>query len=153
MLFCHIRKVWFKKCSCCEIDTIGTNDYKESRTIIETMFSSSFGSSQSHDGLQSRCWICNSHRRRELGVNRIQLEQVLAQQDNHCAICDIEISIARNAINPANVDHDEISNEVRALLCGDCNRAIGLLKHNPHTLRLAADYCAHHSKIIKLRCA
>jgi hypothetical protein len=149
--FYRDKGVWAKQCSCCFETTLGTADLKESIEIISQMFSPDGEAAQMHDGLQSRCWICNSMKRRALGITRQQLESMMQAQDSKCLICCEEISITRNSPNPANVDHDENSGEIRGLLCGNCNRAIGLLKHDPTLLRCAATYCSHYSKVIKLR--
>lgn len=93
-------------------------------------------------------------KRRALGVTRAILEEMMAKQDSKCAICCRELSIDRNAlpINKANVDHDEASNEIRELLCGSCNRGIGMFLHKPELLRTAAAYCEDHdSKIVLLK--
>lgn len=42
------------------------------------------------------------------------------------------------------VDHDHNWNEVRGLLCGSCNRGIGLLQENPQHLYKAAKYLTDH---------
>ncbi|MGK2948022.1 MAG: endonuclease domain-containing protein, partial [Acidimicrobiales bacterium] len=41
---------------------------------------------------------------------------------------------------PLVVDHDHRTGAVRGLLCGPCNRAIGLLRDSPVVCRLAAEY-------------
>lgn len=145
---------WVKECSYCHEVTIGAEDLKESVVIFAQMFAEANGAAGMADGFQSRCWLCNSAKRRELGITRSQIEAMMKSQDGCCAICDRELSISRNAlpVDKANVDHDEKSGRVRALLCGSCNRGIGLFLHDPDTLRRAADYCNHHAKIIKLRC-
>lgn len=38
------------------------------------------------------------------------------------------------------VDHDHKWTEVRGLLCGSCNRGIGLLKENPAYLHCAGNH-------------
>ena len=42
------------------------------------------------------------------------------------------------------VDHDHRTNSVRGLLCGSCNRGIGLLQENPKHLYRAAQYITDH---------
>jgi hypothetical protein len=37
-------------------------------------------------------------------------------------------------------DHNHETGEFRGWICGPCNRAIGIVKENPDTLRALADY-------------
>lgn len=151
--YCHDRKVWIKQCSHCNEVTLGTPDQVESLSIFSQMFADAGPSSGMADGFQSRCWMCNSAKRRELGVSRSVIERMMKEQDSCCAICSRVLSIARNAlpVDKANVDHDNDSGEIRQLLCGNCNRGIGLFLHDPKLLHKAANYCADHAKVIKLK--
>lgn len=58
---------------------------------------------------------------------------ILGQSQNwQCAGCGLQSSIVET--NILHVDHNHVTNEVRGLLCGPCNRAIGLIKDNIKTL-------------------
>jgi len=61
-----------------------------------------------------------------------------AKQNGGCAICGGPPTSGR--WKRFAVDHDHATGKVRGLLCECCNRAIGLLKDDPKTLRVAADY-------------
>lgn len=41
-----------------------------------------------------------------------------------------------------NIDHDHATGRVRGILCGSCNRALGLLQDSPELMRRAAEYVA-----------
>lgn len=138
------RKVHIKTCSCCETEVIGTANEMESFSIFKKTFSESNGSADTADGLQSRCWICNSSKRRSLGVTLELLRDMHQAQEGCCAICSIPISLDRGASNPANVDHNDNTGIVRQLLCGHCNRGIGHFYHKPELLEAAAEYCRRH---------
>lgn len=151
--YSHDLKVWIKQCSCCEDVVLGTEDQQESLDIFQTVFAPAGPSSGMADGMQSRCWICNSHRRRQLGASRSMIVNMHRDQAGECAICCNEISIARNA-DPkihAHVDHDEDTGQIRELLCSKCNTGIGSLKHNPDILRQAADYIEKHRQLASTR--
>ncbi|GAC1646590.1 MAG: hypothetical protein NVS9B15_04750 [Acidobacteriaceae bacterium] len=62
-------------------------------------------------------------------------------QNGLCAIC------RKPTVGRLHVDHDALTGAVRALLCGSCNRAIGLFDHNPETLRAAAIYLELFTRI------
>ena len=142
MYFDRVNKVFAKQCSHCKELTIGTSDYNESFKIISRSYAPSGPSSGMADGLQSRCWACNASKRRALGITRKVLQDMWDKQNGQCKICDKGISIERGAHSTihANVDHDEATGQVRGLLCGDCNRGIGLLKHSQRNLHQAAKY-------------
>ena len=57
------------------------------------------------------------------GISLPLYEELLRQQDGLCAIC----ARPPRGKRPLDVDHDHVSGRVRGLLCGNCNRAIGVL--------------------------
>lgn len=65
-------------------------------------------------------------------------ELMLRDQNGCCAICKTKPPKGKRL----DIDHDHSTGEVRGLLCGLCNRGLGLFKDNPNTLRSAADYVA-----------
>lgn len=73
-------------------------------------------------------------RMRKYGVSPDCFQLMLAVQKNACAICK-EIFL-----KPPHVDHCHKTGEVRGLLCGSCNRALGLLKDSPDLLESAKEY-------------
>lgn len=73
------------------------------------------------------------HRRYAYGLTEAGYEALLEFQARRCPIC---LSEQR----PLVVDHDHQTGAVRGLLCGPCNRAIGLLRDSPVVCRLAAEY-------------
>lgn len=66
------------------------------------------------------------------GLTAERHKAMLAEQDGLCAICKC---------NPAtDIDHSHDRNFVRGLLCGHCNRGIGLFRDNLETVIAAAAY-------------
>lgn len=62
-------------------------------------------------------------------------------QGGSCKICKSPIALlSSDQTKTANVDHCHTTGKIRGLLCGDCNRGIGLLKDSPAILRYAAEY-------------
>ena len=57
---------------------------------------------------------------------------MLHRQNGVCAVCGVGGKL--------HVDHDHETGLVRGLLCGSCNRALGLLKDNVDSLKMAIDY-------------
>lgn len=77
------------------------------------------------------------HALKKYGITPGDYDQLLAEQDGVCAICAQPESIEGRVLA---VDHDHQSGAVRGLLCGRCNRAIGLLLDDPELLTRAANY-------------
>ena len=72
------------------------------------------------------------------GLTVEQYEALNEKQESKCAICLVPDK-------RLHVDHDHKTGKVRSLLCGTCNRALGLFKDNPSILRAAASYLELHN--------
>jgi hypothetical protein len=68
------------------------------------------------------------------GLTPATYEALRTTQGGVCAICQ---QAPKRLLH---VDHCHTSGKVRGLLCGPCNRALGLLNDNAKTLRAAASY-------------
>ena len=75
----------------------------------------------------------DARRFREYGLSVAGYQNLLAQQNGARAIC-------REPGRELCVDHDHQSGRVWALLCGNCNSAIGFLRESPLLARAAANY-------------
>lgn len=73
---------------------------------------------------------------RQYGLTLAAYEDLLIFQGGRCAICPAGLS----DINPLHVDHCHASGKVRGLLCGPCNRALGLMKDDTDRLTSAVRY-------------
>lgn len=71
-----------------------------------------------------------------------QFRAMWLAQGGVCAICRQPERTERNRL--LTIDHDHETGQVRALLCSQCNRAIGLLQDDPAVIRAAADYVQAH---------
>lgn len=72
---------------------------------------------------------------------RMTLEEydaMVLAQEGRCDICS-------DVLDRPNVDHCHNSGNVRALLCGHCNRGLGYFRDNPEALRAAAAYLEAHA--------
>ncbi len=78
---------------------------------------------------------------RRYGITPEQYDAMLTAQGGGCAVCGI--------VETMHVDHDHACCDkknaacgqcVRGLLCGPCNRALGIMGDSPARLRAAADY-------------
>ncbi len=63
---------------------------------------------------------------------------MLAAQGGRCAICGRAESGGKGG--RFSIDHDHAMNEIRGLLCNDCNIALGHLHDDPEVLRRAIEY-------------
>lgn len=75
-----------------------------------------------------------SRLKRTYGITFEQYKEILLHQSGVCAIC------ARPQSAKLHVDHCHITGKVRGLLCGSCNRALGLMKDNIDFLSKAITY-------------
>lgn len=81
---------------------------------------------------------------RVYGINRARFDEMLAAQNNGCAVCGGVNASGRDF----HVDHDHSCCEgtkscgkcVRGLLCSRCNTGLGMFKDSPELLGAAARY-------------
>jgi len=71
-----------------------------------------------------------------------EYDKILEFQDSKCAICKREDQ-------KLNIDHDHKTNEVRGLLCSNCNFILGMANDNSDILIRAIDYLAKYGRVTK----
>lgn len=78
-----------------------------------------------------------SHLKNSYGLSVEEYQQMVEDQQNRCAICHKhEIRITKmGTIKPLSVDHCHITGKVRALLCNDCNSALGYIHEDIDRLK------------------
>lgn len=83
-------------------------------------------------------------RRRKITLNYYQ--ELIAKQNNKCAICDQEETRMHNGkLTRLCIDHCHSSGKVRGLLCHACNTAIGKFKDDISLLNNAILYLNSHN--------
>lgn len=74
--------------------------------------------------------------RRKYGISLAEYEELAIKQGNACAICHVQATKEKRLA----VDHNHTTGEVRGLLCGPCNQALGLLADSPSRVSKALKY-------------
>lgn len=90
-----------------------------------------YGTKWARDGSIDR------HLRSRYGITEDERNEMEQQQEGLCAICGDATSL--------HVDHCHETGKVRALLCGSCNRGLGMFGENPDRLLSAFAYLLEHS--------
>jgi nitrate reductase cytochrome c-type subunit len=73
--------------------------------------------------------------KKDFGISIEEYEVMYIKQNGLCLICKQEETNRR-----LSVDHCHETGVVRGLLCGNCNRGLGLFKDNENSLFRALDY-------------
>lgn len=74
--------------------------------------------------------------KKKFGITMDDYERKLAEQGGVCQICKRACPSGRRLA----VDHNHDTGAVRSLLCGPCNRGIGMFGEDPDRLRIAISY-------------
>jgi hypothetical protein len=77
------------------------------------------------------------------GISRVDFLEMLAIQNNRCAICGYT-SETHGALFPV-VDHCHKTGKIRGLLCMNCNQGLGKFKDSHNNLLGAAMYLQRNS--------
>lgn len=76
------------------------------------------------------------------GITKEQYDIMLKQQQGKCGICFGDGSAATRGLM---IDHKHGTKIVRALLCSNCNTALGLLKESVSIMETAIKYLQKHN--------
>lgn len=77
------------------------------------------------------------------GITRERFYELYEHQKHRCAICDVQLTVAQS-----HVDHCHRTKAVRGLLCGSCNRMLGMVKESTESLRRAIYYLDRFSALV-----
>lgn len=81
---------------------------------------------------KTRLYKQREHIKSAYGLEWDDYQEMIAERSGRCGLCGNEAKLQ--------VDHDHVTGEVRGLLCGGCNRGLGLLGDDPEGLRNALRY-------------
>ncbi len=79
--------------------------------------------------------------RSKYGLTEEQYQDLWDKQEGLCAVCGREEEETNQRLH---VDHNHTDNVVRGLLCGKCNRGIGMFDEEEPLLQKAIDYLRSH---------
>ncbi len=82
-----------------------------------------------------------NQRKYKYGITQEGFDSLLAKQEYRCAICK---KLEGEVLGTFHVDHCHTTQRVRGILCGNCNRGLGIYRDDPSLLREAADYVEGH---------
>jgi hypothetical protein len=96
--------------------------------------------------------VRDSYFKRTYGISLDDYNKLLELQKNKCCICGKEevilSKIKHDKVNNLSVDHDHKTGKVRGLLCGKCNKSIGLLNDDISLLKSAIAYLEKHQEVL-----
>ena len=79
------------------------------------------------------------------GLSKQEYDELVFRQSNACAICFSTFD--GRLPKDIHVDHDHVTEKVRGLLCGNCNRFIGIAKDSIERLNSAIEYLKRTSVV------
>lgn len=82
---------------------------------------------------------------RAYGLTQDDWDALVKRQQNRCAVCQTGKPGGRG--ERWHIDHDHVTGQVRGLLCGKCNSAIGLFRDDPDIIKAAARYVTKHRQM------
>lgn len=122
----------------------------------ELPLSSFYSNKRNRDGLYNHCKSCvrliqkryeerNKVTRRARGLRKIgatleQYDELFAQQNGKCLICNEPPKGTSRITQNLHVDHDHLTGKIRGLLCNRCNRGIGFFEDKADLLESAYKY-------------
>ena len=88
-------------------------------------------------GVRELCKSCRSNDRRIVHKASKNRQAILEEQNNACAICGVHVEESATRFV---IDHNHETNQVRGILCSNCNVGLGYFKDQPGRLGQAIKY-------------
>jgi hypothetical protein len=96
--------------------------------------------------------LCHAHYIKQrkwqaAGVDATRYQEMLREQGGVCAICaqpERAPDKASGKTKDLAIDHDHVTGAIRALLCSNCNRGLGLFNDDEGLLAKAQTYVLYH---------
>jgi hypothetical protein len=107
---------------------------REKRRVSTALWYMRNGKSPEHQRKQRR-----NHLLRTYNITEADYLKLLIEQEGACAICRGD-QVRRKYFDVDHFDREDGSIQVRGLLCGYCNKALGGFEERPELLRRAAEY-------------
>jgi hypothetical protein len=115
--------------------------YEKNKEVCKERTKNHISCKTARDNYRNKPEVKEKNRNRRLiqnyGMNNEDYEKLLELQHFCCAGCGTHQNELEKKLN---VDHDHKTGIVRGLLCGNCNRALGLIKDNLQTLIILHQY-------------
>lgn len=89
--------------------------------------------------------ISKNNQVRKYGVSSSWLEERYSIQKSLCEICKRDGGIKKSLC----IDHDHQTGEVRGLICGKCNTAIGMVEESTEILMAIIEYLERYKDVIR----
>lgn len=148
-------------CKVCEKEKRQTSEFKEKRKIYNKK-PRVIDRTEKHrkqpkimeKDLERRRSLKSVKRRRDInymanyGITVDDYDRMFIEQNGLCKICRQEETAVHkktNKLRLLSIDHCHTTGRVRGLLCGDCNRAIGIMKDDIKRLESAIKYLKDNS--------
>jgi len=138
-----------KECTKChEVKPLGEYYYTQKQGTYESACrkcrkdSSLIARKKRMTALEIKTFERNRALKNKYGIDSKDYQVMHDAQEGCCAICSIHEEHTR--LNRLVVDHCHYTLRIRALLCNNCNTAIGLLKDNPKAAHSAGAYLTKH---------
>lgn len=98
--------------------------------------------------------LCHAHYAKQrkweaAGVDAQRYQEMLREQNGVCAIChqpETSPDKASGKTKDLAIDHDHETGAIRALLCSNCNRGLGLFNDSVELLAKAREYVLYHER-------
>lgn len=74
-----------------------------------------------------------------------ELSYLLQWEKGICPICAVELLKFGTGLKEACIDHDHKTKRFRAVICGRCNRALGLIEDQPSISEKLISYLKEHT--------